>query len=153
MTTKELNARQARWADELCAYDFRIEHIKGKENKVADALSRRADYQKDEKDEEKTQMLIEEKGTLLMNKQMRSKIVRLNRTDESLLEEIRKETLKDEDRKELKIEKDGFKRFNGLTYIPKKKEQVIIERFHDDIREGHPGIARIMEKIQRCIER
>src|SRR5882762_4885830 len=48
MTTKELNARQARWAEELAAYDFRIEHIKGAENKVADALSRRADYRGDE---------------------------------------------------------------------------------------------------------
>jgi reverse transcriptase-like protein len=37
MTTKELNARQARWAEEL--YDFVIEHIKGKENKAADVLS------------------------------------------------------------------------------------------------------------------
>jgi reverse transcriptase-like protein len=38
-TTKELNAHQARW--ELCAYNFVIEHIKEKENVVADALSRR----------------------------------------------------------------------------------------------------------------
>jgi hypothetical protein len=30
MTTKELNARQARWAEELSTYDFKIEHIKGK---------------------------------------------------------------------------------------------------------------------------
>jgi reverse transcriptase-like protein len=44
MTTKELNGRQARWAEELSGFDFKIEHIKGKENKVADALSRRADY-------------------------------------------------------------------------------------------------------------
>jgi hypothetical protein len=44
MTTKELNARQARWAEELSSYNFVIEHIKGKENKVADALSRRHDY-------------------------------------------------------------------------------------------------------------
>jgi RNase H-like domain found in reverse transcriptase len=30
MTTKTLNARQARWAEELSNYDFVIEHIKGK---------------------------------------------------------------------------------------------------------------------------
>ena len=35
-----LNARQARWLDFLSEYDFEIQHIKGKENKVADALSR-----------------------------------------------------------------------------------------------------------------
>ena len=36
-----LNARQRRWLEFLCEYDFEIKNIKGKENKVADALSRR----------------------------------------------------------------------------------------------------------------
>jgi hypothetical protein len=34
------NARQARWMALLSKFDFEIKHIKGKENKVADALSR-----------------------------------------------------------------------------------------------------------------
>ena len=37
-----LNARQARWLYFLSEYDFEIQHIKGKENKVADALSKNA---------------------------------------------------------------------------------------------------------------
>ena len=37
-----LNARQVRWLAFLSEYDFEIQHIKGKENKVADALSRNA---------------------------------------------------------------------------------------------------------------
>jgi hypothetical protein len=36
-----LNARQSRWLEFLCEYDFDIKHIKGKENKVVDALNRR----------------------------------------------------------------------------------------------------------------
>jgi hypothetical protein len=36
-----LNARKTRWLDFLSEYDFDIKHIKGKENKVVDALSRR----------------------------------------------------------------------------------------------------------------
>ena len=36
-----LNARKARWLEILCEFDFEIKHIKGKENKVADALSRK----------------------------------------------------------------------------------------------------------------
>ena len=35
------NARQARWMEFLCECDFEIKHIKGKENKVANALSRK----------------------------------------------------------------------------------------------------------------
>ena len=37
-----LNAKQARWLSFLSEYDFEIQHIKGKENKVVDALSRNA---------------------------------------------------------------------------------------------------------------
>ena len=37
-----MNARQARWLAFLSEYDFEIQYIKGKENKVADALSRNA---------------------------------------------------------------------------------------------------------------
>ena len=36
-----LNARQRRWMELLCEYDFDIKHIQGKENKVVDALSRK----------------------------------------------------------------------------------------------------------------
>ena len=36
-----LNARQRRWMELLCEYEFGIKHIKGKENKVVDALSRK----------------------------------------------------------------------------------------------------------------
>ena len=33
--------------------------------------------------------------------------------------------------------------------VPKDWEKKVIERYHDDIREGHPGEARTAEKIQR----
>jgi hypothetical protein len=36
-----LNARQSRWLEFQCEYDFEIKHIRGKENKVVDALNRR----------------------------------------------------------------------------------------------------------------
>jgi hypothetical protein len=36
-----LNARQSRWLEFLSEYDFYIKHIKGKENKVVDALNRK----------------------------------------------------------------------------------------------------------------
>ena len=37
---QNLNARQSRWLSFLSEYDFEIKHIKGKENKVDDALRR-----------------------------------------------------------------------------------------------------------------
>ncbi len=44
-TTKQLNRRQARWSQELGAFDFVIRHISGVKNQRADLLSRRHDYQ------------------------------------------------------------------------------------------------------------
>jgi hypothetical protein len=40
-TQRDLNARQRRWSEFMSEYDFGILYIKGKENVVADALSRR----------------------------------------------------------------------------------------------------------------
>lgn len=40
-TQPNINARQRRWLEFLANYDFEINYIKGKENKAADALSRR----------------------------------------------------------------------------------------------------------------
>ena len=37
---QNMNERKARWLAFLSEYDFEIKHIKGKENKVVDALSR-----------------------------------------------------------------------------------------------------------------
>ena len=36
----KINARQARWMALLSEFDFEIKHIKGKENRVVNALSR-----------------------------------------------------------------------------------------------------------------
>jgi hypothetical protein len=36
-----LNVRQIRWMEFLSEYDFNVKHIKGKDNKLVDALSRR----------------------------------------------------------------------------------------------------------------
>jgi hypothetical protein len=40
-TQRDLNVRQRRWSEFMSEYDFGISYIKGKENVVADALSRR----------------------------------------------------------------------------------------------------------------
>ena len=37
----DMNTRKARWLDFLSEYHFKLKHIKGKENKIVDALSQR----------------------------------------------------------------------------------------------------------------
>lgn len=43
-TTKILNRRQVRWAEQLAPFYFKIHYRRGNENGKADALSRRTDY-------------------------------------------------------------------------------------------------------------
>jgi hypothetical protein len=61
MTTKELTSRQARWAELLSRYNFKLMYRAGKANARADALSRREDdvqRQNATKKEYRTQVLL-----------------------------------------------------------------------------------------------
>ena len=49
LTIKELNRRQVRWAEMLVEYHFEIQYTKGTDNARADALSRKAKLQNNEK--------------------------------------------------------------------------------------------------------
>jgi hypothetical protein len=44
-TQPNLSARQSRWVEQLQDYSFKIQHLAGEKNIVADALSRRSDYE------------------------------------------------------------------------------------------------------------
>ena len=44
LTTKELNWRQVRWAEEFVEYYFKIEYIKGTENTKVDVFSRKIEF-------------------------------------------------------------------------------------------------------------
>jgi len=72
-------------------------------------------------------------------------MITLENEDEELMKKIKEETRKDERHPEIEKE-DGFKRFNGLILVPKSMETPLIERYHDDVREG------IQELQGRCRE-
>jgi hypothetical protein len=66
-------------------------------------------------------------------------MISLERNDDELDETIRKETASEDQHSEIPLDEDGFKRFKGLVFVLREAEQKVIERYHDDIREGHPG--------------
>ena len=60
MTTKQLNSRQARWAEKLSEYNFEIQYRPGKQNQKADFLTREAniDFPRAKEDPHMRQTLL-----------------------------------------------------------------------------------------------
>ena len=130
----------------MSSYDFVIEQIKGKENKIADALSRRENY-RDTSEESTTQMLKEEKGKFILNPKIQLKMISMDTEEEELVKEIGKETKRSKERLGIEEDEEGIKRFKGMIFVPKGMEERAIRKYHDNIQEGHPGIARTIEKL------
>ncbi|SLM40434.1 reverse transcriptase domain protein [Lasallia pustulata] len=89
-STKELNRRQVRWSEVLASYDFRIQHVRGNDNKCADALSRRTDYEQGSKPTPAA-ILQDKNGIMTFRKQQTDTLALmedLNLTDKQKLQVI-----------------------------------------------------------------
>ncbi|BAE56502.1 unnamed protein product [Aspergillus oryzae RIB40] len=154
-TTKELTRRQARWAETLSQYDFRIEHCKGSENGQADALSRRPDHEIKGKTIETAILKQHEDGSIGYNKQTlaavtveikdptRHLIAKANKKDEALTQKLEASDdlfTKDE---------DGIVYYRNLIWVPQKLRNMIIQEHHDNPTRGHFGVEKTSEQIAR----
>jgi hypothetical protein len=96
-------------------YDL-LEHVPGKQNIVADTLSRSPEFDPDMKVIE-TRILKEEKGKLVLSQQAKIAMVQVSDNDKELLEEIKQKT-KGEEAGEY-----DFRKMNGFIMIPKSMEE------------------------------
>jgi hypothetical protein len=155
-----LNARQIRWLEFLCEYDFDIRHIKGKDNKVANALSRKVHelnataismYRTELKD-----IILEAANVDLQYKRL---VAKLQQNEEPQTKEG------------YALEIDGLLLYKNRVYIPNDQELklVILKEMHKVTYAGHlgyqktvaavkshyfwPGMKKeIVEYIARCME-
>ncbi|GMG17194.1 unnamed protein product [Aspergillus oryzae] len=154
-TTKELTRRQARWAETLSQYDFRIEHCKGLENDQADALSRRPDHEIKGKIIETAILKQHEDGSIGYNKQTlaavtveikdptRHLIAKANKKDKVLTQKL--EASDDLFTKD----KDGIVYYRNLIWVPQKLRNMIIQEHHNNSTQGHFGAEKTSEQIAR----
>jgi hypothetical protein len=155
-----LNAREIRWLEFLCEYDFDIKHIKGKENKVVDALSKKVHelhaiairmYRTEIKD-----IILEAANVDLQYKGLVAKLQHRERpqTKESYT-----------------LGTDGLLLYKNRVYVPNVQELklAILKETHNVAYARHPGYQKtvaavkshyfwpgmkkeIVEYIARCME-
>jgi hypothetical protein len=135
----DLNARQERWLAFLSEFDF-VRHIKGKENKVADALSRRVhglfeiNISREESDME------QRIRTTCINDENYTKIVaELQNTTTNL------------DKPDLSINKNDLLRFKNRLYIPDSTElkMTVLDEVHKKPYSGHPGYQKMITTLRK----
>ena len=137
---QNLNARQARWLAFLSEYEFEIKHIKGKENKVADALSRHenqlymAAYSSYETDLEKKIKAAAEKDEKY----------------QELMQKIYEGSESNEDNR-FKSSKNGLLLCKNRLYVPNSTELkvVIFDEVHKKPYSGHPGYQKTVTMLRK----
>jgi hypothetical protein len=137
-----LNSRKTRWMEFLSEYDLNIKHIKGKENKVVDALSRRVYL-------------------------MHSTVVSLHQSDlkRIILDDLvidqhylqLKESLQQgyvqQKIKEYDIKEYGLLMHKNKIYVPSSKElrNLVLKEMYDVPYARHPGYKKMITPVRRQI--
>lgn len=163
-----LNDRQARWVEKLSDFEFKIQYLKGSENNVADALSRRVDYQQ-EAETERTTMndpSAEQPRVRLHNEMVATTSttvkplwqIRIN--DTPLLADVQSAARSDPVYQEMlnrpEPRTDGLTvgdgllwTSDGLFYVPNDLElrRRLIHEVHDTPTGGHMGLAKTLGRL------
>jgi hypothetical protein len=134
-----LNARQSRWLEFLFEYNFDIKHIKGKENKVVDALSRRVHelhattismYQTDIKGR-----VLEAASADLQYRKLVAKLQQ-GKTLQGV--------------EDYKLGVDGILLYKNIIYVPNVQylKLAILKEMHNVPYVGHPGYQKTVAAVK-----
>ena len=92
MKAQKLNQRQARWSLYLSRFDFALKHVAGKSMGRADSLSRRVDWTKGVKRNNKNQVMLKEEWL-----EVRAMEQLIERPEEEIVKRIKEARNKDEE--------------------------------------------------------
>ncbi len=147
-TTKELNRRQVRWSELLRQYKFKILYTPGKDNGRVDALSRRTDHMESKDITEKPILKQERDGSLVLVQSLAA-TTRITVQDIALT--LKEGYVNDNLAIQLRIQQPGQEllQYKGRTYLPEKCVKEVIRDYHDDPLQGHPGVSKTVELLQR----
>eukprot|EP00253_Pinus_taeda_P019019 PITA_19019 len=135
-----LNARQARWVDFLSGFDFDIKHLQGKENKVADALSR------------KVQSLYE--ISISGWKSPFLEIIKETTDQDTEYQQLKlqiQKSAREDSQQEYELDDAGRIYFKKRLYVPNqsKIKNLIMDEFHVSHYASHPGYQKMITAIRK----
>ncbi|CEP07157.1 hypothetical protein [Parasitella parasitica] len=168
LNTKKLNRRQARYAIKLSNYNFLIQYRSATKNQRADALSRRPDFEPNEKEKQPIHSLFKPDQFALS-------ATAISYSDIYMDEELKKQILNhqkedpiynivdnNDDNSYSKNTRERFKNYsidevsglllkNSLIYIPNNDaiKLKLLQIYHDNVTSGHFGRAKTIELISR----
>ena len=124
----------------LYEFDFEIKHIKGKENKVADALNRRVQ-----------EMHVE--SISIYQSDLRQEIINRNAEDEmyaQIKDKLQQQSL-EKKYEGYKLEEDGLLTYKKRVYIPSVADlrRVVMDEIHQAPYSGHPGYQRTIATTRK----
>jgi hypothetical protein len=134
-----LNARQTRWLEFLCEYDFDINHIKGKENKVADALSRKVHE-------------LHATAISMYMTEIKDRILEAANADLQYRGLVAK--LQQRERPQTQgsytLGTNGLLLYKNIVYVPNVPELklTILKEMHNVAYAGHPGYQKTMAAVK-----
>jgi hypothetical protein len=136
----DLNARQARWLAFLSEFNFEVRHIKGKENKVADALRRRVHG-------------LFEVNISRIESDLEQRIRTASINDENytkVMEEFQN-SIANSDKPYLSIDKKGLLRFENKLYMPDSAELklIVVDEVDKKPYSGHPGYQKTITTLRK----
>lgn len=133
-TQPKLSARQARWKDFFCEYDFEIQYAPGKTNVVADALSRRPDH----KLELSTLVTIQ-------GHPLRDEIKQAQQNDATTAKIISQV----QSHPGYTLDQDGLLLFQNRIVIPlnQRLRTKLLSECHDSPLAGHLGVAKTYDRL------
>lgn len=146
MTSKKLNARQARWALLLSNYNFHLRYIPAAQNGKADLLSRRPDHGQDDEEIIDAPLLPPEKIRVFTEEDLfPSTLLQLSRLPGSI-EAYAKET-----GTPLSHWKSNhtYYYYNERVYVPLSLRSKLLDEVHATPIGGHPGPAKTLDLLTR----
>jgi hypothetical protein len=165
-TQPQLSGRQSRWKDVIADFNFDIEYVVGKDNVVADGLSRRPDHQEVHR-MHSSKLLSTEAAMDPVELRVSAVATRRTTTSSSitstLLQEVREAARVDpeyarllqlsaeEQHRQHLSAKDGVLLKHDRVYIPScsKIKATILSECHDAAVSGHLGSQKTLEQVQR----